>query len=146
MENKTQMQKLYAIARATRTTDEYVSYIEYVLQGHPFSDRDLANKLYKAAMTKYDAGIRKHAGAIEGDRYFGAEMHHSLELFARKYRVMDDYISYLEGFVLSGKPFDVVSALSLMTEAAITMYDMRLRRKIDSYTGITIIGGYRDAV
>lgn len=26
------------------------------------------------------------------------------------------------------------------------LYDMRLRSKIDASTGITIIGGYRDAV
>lgn len=77
MENETQIKKLYDIARATRTTDKYISYIEYVLQGNSFSARDLANKIYKAA---------------------------------------------------------------------IYAYDMRLRSKIDASTGITIIGGYKDAV
>lgn len=77
MENETQIRKLYNIARATRTTDEYIAYIEYVFQGNSFSARDLANKIYKAA---------------------------------------------------------------------ICAYDMRLRSKIEASTGITIIGGYHDAV
>ena len=71
MENKTQMRKLYDIARATRTTDEYISYIEYVLQGHSFSARELANKIYKAAMCAYDMQLRSKIDASTGITLIG---------------------------------------------------------------------------
>lgn len=71
MENKTQMQKLYAIAKATRTTDDYISYLEYVAQGHSFSAIDLANKLYKAAMTNYDMRLRRKIDASTGITIIG---------------------------------------------------------------------------
>lgn len=141
-----QIKKLYDIARSTRTTDECVSYIEYVLQGHSFSGRDLANKIYKAAMTKYDATIRERVGAIKVNTDSVADQMYSVKAFAGKYGVVHDYTFYLERLVLNGEPFDMASALNRLTETAITMYDMRLRRKIDTATGITIIGGYKDAV
>lgn len=145
MEDKTLMQKLHDIARSSRTTDEFISYIEETL-GRSFSARDLANKLYKAAMTKYDATIRERAGAIKVNTDSVADQMYSVKAFAGKYGVMHDYTFYLERLVLNGEPFDIASALNRLTEAAITMYDMRLRRKIDTATGITIIGGYKDAV
>lgn len=146
MENKTQMKKLYDIARSSRTTDEFVSYIEYVSQRASFSARDLANKIYKAAMTKYDATIHERAGAIKVNTDSVADQMYSVKAFARKYGVMSDYTFYLESLVLNGEQFDMTSALNRLAETAITMYDMRLRRKIDTATGITIIGGYKDAV
>lgn len=146
MENKTQMKKLYNIARSSRTTDEFISYIEYVSQGASFSARDLANKIYKAAMTKYDAAVRERAGAIKVNTDSVADQMYSVKALAMKYGVMPDYTFYLERLVLNGEPFDMASALNRLTEAAITMCDMRLRRKIDTTTGITIIGGYKDAV
>ena len=146
MENKTQMQKLHAIASATRTTDEFISYIEYVSQRTSFSARDLANKIYKAAMTKYDATIRGRVDAIKVNTDSVADQMYSVKAFARKYGVASDYTFYLERLVLSGERFDMTSALNQLAESAITMYDMRLRRKIDTATGITIIGGYKDAV
>ena len=145
MENKTLMQKLHAIASATQTTDEYVSYIEETL-GRSFSARDLANKIYTAAMTKYDATIRERVGAIKVNTDLVADQMYSVKAFARKYGVMSDYTFYLERLVLNGERFDMTSALNQLAETAITMYDMRLRRKIDTATGITIIGGYKDAV
>lgn len=145
MEDKTLMQKLHAIASATRTTDEYVSYIEETL-GRSFSARDLANKIYKAVMTKYDATIRKRVDAIKVNTDSVADQMHSVKAFARKYGVMSDYTFYLERLVLNGERFDMTSALNRLAETAITMYDMRLRRKIDTATGITIIGGYKYAV
>lgn len=71
MENETQIRKLYNIARATGTTDEYIAYIEYVLQGHSFSARDLANKIYKAAMIKYDMRLRSKIDASTGITLIG---------------------------------------------------------------------------
>lgn len=146
MEDKTQMKKLYEIARSSRTTDEFISYIEHVSQWASFSACDLANKIYKAAMTKYDATIRKRVGAIKVDTDSVADQMHSVKAFAIKHGLMSDYTFYLERLVLNGEPFDMTSALNRLTEAAITMYDMRLRLKIDTSTGITIIGGYKDAV
>lgn len=146
MENKTQMKKLYDIARSSRTTDEFVSYIEYVSQRVSFSARDLANKIYKAAMTKYDATIHERVGAIKVNTDSVADQMYSVKAFARKYGVMFDYTFYLERLVLNGERFDMTSALNRLAETAITIYDMRLRRKIDTTTGITIIGGYKDAV
>lgn len=146
MEHKTLMQKLHDIARSSRTTDEFISYIECVSQLNSFSARDLANKIYKAAMTKYDATMRERAGAIKVNTDSVADQMYSVKAFAGKYGVMHDYTFYLERLVLNGEPFDMASALNRLTEAAITMYDMRLRRKIDTATGITIIGGYKDAV
>ena len=64
MENETQIRKLYDIARATRTTAEYISYIEYVLQGNSFSGQASANKIYKAAMIcMYDMRLRSKIDA-----------------------------------------------------------------------------------
>lgn len=146
MENKTQMKKLYDIARSSRTTDEFVSYIEYVSQRVSFSARDLANKIYKAAMTKYDATIHERVGAIKVNTDSVADQMYSVKAFARKYGVMSDYTFYLERLVSNGERFDITSALNRLAETAITMYDIRLRRKIDTATGITIIGGYKDAV
>ena len=145
MEDKTLMQKLHAIASATQTTDEYVSYIEETL-GRSFSARDLANKIYKAAMTKYDATMRERVDAIKVNTDSVADQMHSVKAFARKYGVMSDYTFYLERLVLTSERFDVASALNRLAETAITMYDMQLRRKIDTATGVTIIGGYKDAV
>ena len=146
MENKTQMKKLYDIARASRTTDEFISYIEYVSQGASFSARDLANKIYIAAMAKYDATLRGRVDAIKVNTDSVADQMYSVKALAIRYGLMSDYTFYLERLVLNGEPFDMTSALNRLTEAAITMYDMRLRRKIDILTGITIIGGYKDAV
>lgn len=146
MENKTQMKKLYDIARSSRTTDEFISYIECVSQWTSFSARDLASKIYKAAMTKYDATIRERVDAIKVSTDSVADQMHSVKAFARKYGVMSDYTFYLERLVFNGERFDMASALNRLVETAITMYDMRLRREIDMSTGITIIGGYKDAV
>ena len=146
MENKTQIKKLYDIARSSRTTDEFISYIEYVSQGTSFSARDLANKIYKAAMTKYDATLRERVDAIKVNTDSVADQMYSVKAFAIRYGLMSDYAFYLERLVILGEQFDMTSALNRLTEAAITMYDMRLRRKIDILTGITIIGGYKDAV
>ena len=146
MEDKTLMQKLYDIARATRTTDEYISYIEYVAQGNSFSARDLANKIYKAAMIKHEASIRKHASVIEVNRDLIADQMNGVKAFAIKYGLLRDYAFYLERVVLCLETFDMPDALNRLTEAAICIYDMRLRSKIDASTGITIIGGYKDAV
>ena len=144
MEDKSLMQKLHAIASATQTTDEYVSYVEETL-GRSLSARDLANKLYKAAMIKYEASIRKRASAIDVNCDLRAQID-GVKAFARKHGLMSDYTFYLERLVLNGEQFDMASALNRLTEAAITIYDMRLRRKIDMSTGVTIIGGYKDAV
>ena len=138
------MQKLHAIASATQTTDEYVSYIEETL-GRSLSARDLANRIYKSAMAKYDATIRERVGAIKATDSVADQMY-SVKAVAVKYGVMPDYTFYLERLVLNGERFDMPSALNRLAETAITMYDMRLRRKIDTATGITIIGGYKDAV
>ena len=146
MENKTQIKKLYDIARSSRTTDEFISYIEYVSQGTSCSARDLANKIYKAAMTKYDATLRERVDAIKVNTDSVADQMYSVKAFAIRYGLMSDYAFYLERLVILGEQFDMTSALNRLTEAAITMYDMRLRRKIDVLTGITIIGGYKDAV
>ena len=146
MENKTQMKKLYDIARSSRTTDEFISYIEYVSQGASFSVRDLANKIYTAAMAKYEASIRGRVDAIKVNTDSVADQMYSTKAFAGKYGVVFDYTFYLERLVLNGEPFDMASALNRLVETAITMYDMRLRRKIDMATGITLIGGYKDAV
>lgn len=143
---ETQIRKLYDIAWATRTTNEYISYIEYVLQGNSFSARDLANKIYKAAMRRYDASIRKHASAIDADRTSMADQLHCVWAFAVKYRLLRDYVIYIERIALNIEKFDMKRVLSQLIEDAITAYDMRLRSKIDSSTGITIIGGYFDAV
>lgn len=146
MESKTLMRKLYDIARATRTTDEYISYLEYVVQGNSFSARDLANKIYKSAMIKYDASIRKHASAIDADCNLTADQINGVKAFAIRYGLLRDYAFCLERLVLNFGKFDMRDALNQLTEAAICIYDMRLRSKIDASTGITIIGGYRDAV
>lgn len=146
MENETQIRKLYNIARATRTTDEYIAYIEYVLQGNSFNAIDLANKIYKAAMIKYEASIRKHASAIDANRVLMADQPASVREFAIRYRLLDDYASYIERLVLNLENFDMRRALNQLTESAICAYDMRLRSKIDASTGITLIGGYHDAV
>lgn len=146
MENETQIRKLYDIARATKTTDEYISYIEYVLQGHSFSARDLANKIYKAAMIKYEASVCKHASAIEANRTLMADQLNGVRAFAIKYGLLRDYVIYIERLALNREKFDIRHALNQLTESAICMYDMRLRGKIDASTGITLIGGYRDAV
>lgn len=146
MENKALMQKLYDIARATRTTDEYISYIEYVVQGHSFNAHVLANKIYKAAMIKYDASIRKHASAIDANCDLMADQLDSVKAFAIRYGLLRDYAFYLERIVLNFVKFDMRDALNLLTDTAISIYDMRLRSKIDASTGITIIGGYKDAV
>lgn len=146
MENETQIRKLYDIARATRTTDEYISYIEYVLQGNSFSARDLANKIYKAAMIKYEASVHKHASAIETNCDSMADQLDGARAFAIKYGLLRDYVIYIERIGLNIEKFDTKRALNQLTEGAICMYDMRLRRKIDASTGITIIGGYRNAV
>lgn len=140
------MQKLYDIARATRTTDEYISYIEYVVQGNSFSAHDLANKIYKSAMIKYDESIRKHADAIDVNCDLMADQMNSVKAFAIRYGVLHDYAFYLERLVLDFGKFDMLDALNRLTEDAICIYDMRLRSKIDASTGITLIGGYRDAV
>lgn len=146
MEDKTLLQKLYDIARATRTTDEYISYIEYVVQGNSFSARDLANKIYKSAMIKYDASIRKHASAIDANCDLIADQMNSVKAFAIRYGLLRDYAYYLERIVLRLETFDMLDELNRLTEAAIYIYDMRLRSKIDASTGITIVGGYKDAV
>lgn len=146
MEDKTLMQKLYDIARATRTTDEYISYIEYVVQGNSFSARDLANKIYKSAMIKYDASIRKHASAIDVNCDLMADQMNSVKAFAIRYGLLRDYAFYLERLVLNFGKFDILDALNRLTEAAICIYDMRLRSKIAASTGVTLVGGYRDAV
>ena len=145
MENETQIRKLYDIARATRTTDEYISYIEYVLQGNSFSAIDLANKIYEAAMIKYEASVRKHASAV-GNLTVTADQLYSVKEFAIKYGLLRDYVIYIERIALNIEEFDMRRALNMLTEGAICIYDMRLRSKIDASTGITIIGGYRDAV
>lgn len=146
MENKALMQKLYAIARATRTTNEYISYIEYVVQGHSFNAHVLANKIYEAAMLKHEASIRKHASAINVSCDLMADQMNSVKAFAIRYGLLRDYAFYLERIVLRLETFDMLDALNRLTETAITMYGMRLRGKIDALTGITIIGGYKDAV
>ena len=146
MENETQIRKLYAIARATRTTDEYISHIEYVLQGNSFSARALADVIYKAAMIKYEASIRKHASAVDDNRTSLADQMRRVRAFAIKYGLLRDYVSYIEGLVLHPEKFDIQRVLNLLTESDICIYDMRIRSKIDASTGITIIGGYRDAV
>lgn len=146
MEDKTQMHKLYELARATRTTDEYISYMEYVVQSNSFSARDLANKIYKSAMIKYDASIRKHASAIDANCDLTADQMNSVKAFATRYGLLRDYAYYLERIVLRLETFDMLDALNRLTEAAIYIYDMRLRSKIDASTGITIVGGYKDAV
>lgn len=146
MEDKTLMQKLYDIARATRTTDEYISYIEYVVQGNSFSAIDLANKIYKAAMLKYDVAVRKHADAAEVDCDSMADQMNNARVFAIKYGLLRDYVIYIERIVLNIEKFDIRYALNMLTEGAICIYDMRLRSKIDASTGITLIGGYHDAV
>ena len=146
MEDKTLMQKLYDIAMATRTTNEYISYIEYVVQGNSFSACDLANKIYKSAMIKYEASVRKHASAIDANCDLMADQMNSVKAFATRYGLLRDYAFYLERIVLRLETFDMLDALNRLTEAAITMYDMRLRSKIDASTGITIIVGYKDAV
>lgn len=147
MENKTLMQKLYDIARATRTTDEYISYIEYVVvQGNSFSASELANKIYESAMIKYDASIRKHASAVDADCTLMADQLNSVKSFAIRYGLLREYAFHLESLVLNIEKFDMGRALNHLTECAICIYDMRLRGKIDASTGITITGGYRDAV
>lgn len=146
MENETLMQKLYDIARATRTTNEYISYIEYVAQGNSFNAHVLANKIYKAAMIKYDAAIRKHASAIDVNCDLIADQMNSVKAFAIKYGLLRDYAFYLEHIVLRLETFDMKDALNRLTEVAICTYDMRLRSKIDASTGITLTGGYKDAV
>lgn len=146
MEDKTIMQKLYDIARATRTTDEYISYIEYVLQGNSFSARELANKIYKAAMIKYEASVNRRAIAIDVNCTLMADQLNSVRAFATKYGLLRDYVIYIERIALNLEKFDMRRALNMLTESAICIYDMRLRSKIDVSTGITLIGGYRDAV
>lgn len=146
MENDTQIRKLYSIARATRTTDEYISYIEYTLQGHSFSASELANKIYKAAMIKYEASVHKHASAIDANCDLMADQLNSVKAFAIRYGLLRDYAFYLERVVLNFEKFDMRAALNRLTEGAICIYDMRLRSKIDASTGITLIGGYHDAV
>lgn len=146
MEDKTLMQKLYDIARATQTIDEYISYIEYVVQGNSFSASDLANKIYKATMIKYEASVRKHASAIDVNCNLMADQMNSVKAFAIRYGLLRDYTFYLERIVLRLETFDMLDALNRLTEAAICIYDMRLRSKIDASTGITIVGGYKDAV
>lgn len=146
MENKTQMEKLYDIARSSRTTDEFISYIEYVSQCTSFSARDLANKIYTAAMAKYEATIRERVGAIKVNTDSVADQMHIVRAFAKKYGLMSDYTFYIERLVIQGEQFDMTSALNRLTEAAITMYDMRLRLKIVTSTGINLIGGHKDAV
>lgn len=146
MEDKTLMQKLYDIARATRTTNEYISYIESVVQGDSFSARDLANKIYKSAMIKYDASIREHASAIDANCDLMADQMNGVKAFAIRYGLLRDYAFYLERIVLRLETFDMQDALNRLTEAAICIYDMRLRSKIDASTGIALIGGYQDAV
>lgn len=146
MENETQIRKLYNIAQSFRATDEYISYIEYVLQGNSFSARDLADKIYKAAMIKYEASIRKHASTIETDCDSLAEQLNAVRAFAVKYGVLQDYIICIDRIALNIEKFDTKRVLAKLTENAICIYDMRLRDKIDASTGITIIGGYRDAV
>lgn len=146
MENETQIRKLHNIAQATRTTDEYISYIEYILQGHSFSARELANKIYKAAMIKYEASVHKHASAIDANCDLMADQLNSVKAFAIKYGLLRDYVMYIERIALNIEKFDMRHALNMLTENAICIYDMRLRSKIDASTGITIIGGYRDAV
>lgn len=144
--DNTQMRKFYDIARATKTTDEYISYIEYVLQGNSFSARELANKIYKAAMIKYEASIRKHASAIDVNYDSTADQLDSIRKFSIKYGLLHDYIFYIERVALDLEKFDMRCALNRLTEAAICACDMRLRRKIDASTGITLVGGYHDAV
>ena len=146
MENKTQIKKLYDIARAVHSTDEYISYIEYVSQGNSFSATDLANKIYNAAMIKYDASVRKHASTIEADCTLMADQLNSVKAFAIKYGLLRDYVIYVERIALNIEKFDMRRVLHQLTEAAICIYDMRLRSKIDASTGITVIGGYQDAV
>lgn len=146
MEDKTLMQKLYDIASATRTTNEYISYIEYVVQGNSFNACDLANKIYKAAMIKYDALIRKHADAIDVNCDLMADQMNRVKAFAIKHGLLRDYALYLERIVLNLGKFDMLDALNRLTEAAICIYDMRLRSKIVASTGITISVGYHDAV
>lgn len=146
METKTQIRKIYDIARATKTTDEYISYIEYVLQGNSFSAIELANRIYKAAMIKYDASIRKHASAIDANCTLTSDKLNSVRAFAIKYGLLHDYVSYIERLALNLEKFDTRRAMDWLTETAICIYDMRLRSKIDASTGITLIGGYRDAV
>lgn len=146
MENETQIRKLYDIARATGTTDEYISYIEYVLQGNSFSARELANKIYKAAMIKYEASVNRRAIAIDANCTLMADQLDSVRAFATKYGLLRDYVIAIERVALNIEKFDMRCVLNQLTESAICIYDMRLRSKIDASTGITIIGGYRDAV
>lgn len=146
MENKTQIRKLYDIAQSFRATDEYISYIEYVLQGNSFSARDLANKIYKAAMIKYEASIRKHASAIEINCDSTAIQLDGARAFAIKYGLLHDYVMYIERIALNIEKLDMKRMVNQLTEGAICIYDMRLRSKIDESTGITIVGRYRSAV
>lgn len=146
MENKTQIKKLYEIARAYRCTDEYIAYIEYALQGNSVSDRDLANIIYKAAMLKYDAAVRKHADEVEANCVSMADKLNCSRAFAIKYGLLYDYVIYLERIISNVEKFDMKRVLSALTEGAICMYDIRLRSKIDASTGIKIIGGYKNAV
>lgn len=146
MENKTQIKTLYKIARAVHSTDEYISYLEYTLQSNPFSARDLADRIYKAAMLKYDMRLRKHADAIEANCVSMADKLNGIKAFAIKHGMLRDYVSYIERVILNVEKFNMHIALNHLTEYAICMYDMRLRSKIDASTGITIIGGYKDAV
>lgn len=141
-----EIRKLYDIARATRTTDEYISYIEYTSQGHSFSARELANKIYKAAMIKYEASVHKHASAIDAKCDLMADQLDSVRAFAIKYGLLRDYVVYIERIALNIEKFDMRRALNMLTESAICIYDMRLRSKIDASTGITLVGGYHDAV
>lgn len=146
MENKTQIRKLYDIARAFRATDGYISYIESVAQGRLFNACELADEIYKAAMIKYEASIRKHASAIETNGNSMADQLDRVNAFAMKYGLLYDYAFYLERRLLESEKFNMLDALNKLTTAAICKYDIRLRSKIGESTGITIINGYRDAV
>ena len=141
MKNEKQIKKLYAIAARYGRTDTYISYIEYVVQGHPFSAHDLANKIYKAAMIKRETSVHEHASGVNDNTEPVAGQMRIAKEFASIYGVMFDYTYYLERLVLSNKPFDIDEALTRLSNAAITAYDMKLRGEIDKATGITIIGG-----
>ena len=146
METDRKLKKLYAIAARYGMIDTYISYIEYVVQGHSFSAHDLANKIYKAAMIKREKSIHEHASGVNDNTEPVAGQMRIAKEFASIYKVMFDYTYYLERLALSNKPFDINEALTRLSDAAITAYDMKLRGEIDKAIGITLIGGYHDAV
>lgn len=145
--DKTIMQKFYDIARSNGVNYAYVDYIEKMsLHSMAIDAEALARQILEAAMIKRNAAMRKRADAIKINCNSVADQMNKLKDFARVYGVMTDYTFYLESIVLTPRQFDINDALELLFSSAIAMYDMRLRRKIDKLTGVTIIGGYHDAV